>query len=82
MTAKAIKKGARLCYMDESLDEVVSPWDNCKKNEDFDIYDWKNEVQKLSKAQQLALFHSPLGAQADMEEESDSVDSEEYDNDQ
>ena len=61
VTTKAIKKGARLCYMDDSLDEAVSAWDNCKKNEDFEVYDWKVEVQKLSRAQQLALFHTVTG---------------------
>ena len=78
MTTKAIKKGARLCYMDDS----VSAWDNCEKNEDFEAYDWKEEVKKLSKSQQLALFHSPLGVETEMEEESDSIDSEAYENDQ
>ena len=29
VTSKAIKKGARLCYMDASLDEAVSAWDEC-----------------------------------------------------
>ena len=61
VTETAIKKGARLCYMDASLDESVSAWDHCRKTEDFDLYDWKQEVQKLSKNQQMALFHSPLG---------------------
>ena len=39
------------------------------------------EVQKLTKSDQLALFHSPLGVETEMEEESDSIDSEAYEND-
>ena len=63
MTETAIKKGARLCYMDASLDESVSAWDHCRKTEDLDLYDWKQEVQKLSRNQQMALFDSPLGVE-------------------
>ena len=39
VTVAAIKKGARLCHMDNSVDEAMSAWDNCKKPEDFDVYD-------------------------------------------
>ena len=79
VTISAIKKGARICYIDNSLDEAMSAWDNCKKPEDFDVYDWKEEVAKLSEAQRLALFHSPLGANAEKEDREDSVDSQVYD---
>ena len=81
MTEAAIKKGARLCYMDNSIDEPMSPWDHCKKPKDFEAFDWKEEVAKLSEAQRLALFHSPLGVEKEKEEEEDSVDSEVYDAD-
>ena len=37
-------------------------------------------IGKLSKAQQLALFHSPLGVDAEKEGEEDSVVSEIYEN--
>ena len=59
----------------------MSPWDHCKKPKDFEAFDWKEEVAKLSEAQHLALFHSPLGAETEKEEEEDSVDSEVYDAD-
>ena len=65
--------------MDNSIDEPMFPWDHCKKPKDFEVFDWKEEVAKLSEAQRLALFHSPLGAEK--EEEEDSVDSEVYDAD-
>ena len=65
--------------MGASLDESVSAWDHCRKTEDFDLYDWKQEVQKLSKNQQMALFHSPLGVEEEKEDEEDSVASEVYD---
>ena len=74
VTSKAIKKCTRLCHMDASLDETVSAWDDCKTKEA------KVEVGKLSKAQQLALFHSPLGLDAEKEGEEDSVVSEIYEN--
>ena len=80
VTSKAIKKGARLCYMDASLDETVCAWDECTTNEAFNAYDWKVEVGKLSKAQQLALFHSPLGVDEEKRDEEDSVASEIYEN--
>ena len=48
--------------------------------ETFDDDDWKVEVGKLSKAQQLALFHSLLGVDAEKEDEEDSVVSEIYEN--
>ena len=79
MTETAIKKGARLCYMHASLDESVSAWNNCRKTEDFDLYDWKQEVQKLSRNQQMPLFDSPLGVEEQKEDEEDSVASEVYD---
>ena len=81
VTETAIKKGARLCYMDNSVDEPMSSWDNCKNRKDFDAFDWKEEVAKLSDAQRLALFHSPLGVEAEKEYEEDSVDSQVYDAD-
>ena len=37
----AIKKGAWLCYMDASLDKLVSAWDHCEEDEDFEQYDRK-----------------------------------------
>ena len=49
--------------MDNSIDEPMSSWDHCKKAKDFKVFDWKEEVAKLSEAQRLALFHSPLGAE-------------------
>eukprot|EP00493_Phyllostaurus_siculus_P010316 UN10457 len=35
VTIGVIKKGARLCYIDSSVDEAISAWDNCKKPEDL-----------------------------------------------
>ena len=67
--------------MDNSIDEPMSAWDHCKKPEDFDAFDWKEEVAKLSETQRLALFHSPLGAEAEKEDEEDSVDSQVYEAD-
>ena len=81
VTEAAIKKGARLCYMDNSIDEPMSAWDHCKEPEDFDAFDWKEEVAKLSETQRLALFHSPLGAEAEKEDVKDSVDSQIYEAD-
>ena len=51
--------------MDASLDESVSAWNHCRKTEDFDLYDWKQEVQKLFNNQQMALFDGPLGVEAE-----------------
>ena len=31
VTISAIKKGARICYIDNSVDEAMSAWDNYKK---------------------------------------------------
>ena len=45
----------------------------------FDVYDWMEEVAKLSEAQRLAVFNSPLGAEVEKEDEEDSVDSQVYD---
>ena len=74
VTAKAIRKGASLCYMTSDLDENMSKWDHCEKDEHYDAYDWKKEVEELSEAQQRQLFHSPLGVVAgkqNLEEEDD-----------
>ena len=79
-TSKTIKKGARMCYMDASLDETVSAWDECTTNETFDTYDWKIGVGKLFKSQQLALFHSPLGVDEEKEDKEDLVASDIYEN--
>ena len=55
-------------------------WDDCKTKEAFDDCNRKVEVGKLSKAQQLALFHSPLGVDEEKRDEEDSVASEIYEN--
>ena len=39
VTISAIKIGAPICYIDNSVDEAMSAWDNCQKPEDFDLYD-------------------------------------------
>ena len=44
-------------------------------------FNWEEEVAKLSEAQRLALFHSPLGVEAEKEDEEDSVVSQVYDAD-
>ena len=49
VTTKAIKKGARLCYMDDSLDEIVSAWDNCEKNEDLRLMIGKRRCRNCPK---------------------------------
>ena len=38
VTAKAIRKGASLCYMTSDLDERVSKWDHCEKDDDYAAY--------------------------------------------
>ena len=76
VTAAAIRKGAGLCYMETSLDEDVARWDHCKADADYDAFDWKSEVAKLSKTAQENLYISPLGIEAEKDGESDSEDAE------
>ena len=64
-----IKKGAKLCYMSQDLDEAVKKWDSCKCDADFDAYDWKAEVSKLSEVQQRNLFVSPLAAEVESDDD-------------
>ena len=52
----AIVKGANLCYMGADLDDAVSAWDDCEKNEDYDAWDWKEEVKKFSEVQRRNLY--------------------------
>ena len=73
----AITKGANLCYMGEDLDEDMKEWDDCEKNEDYDTWDWKEEVQKLSETQRRNLYVSPLAWEIDSCDESDSEISDE-----
>ena len=65
VSTKAIKKGASLCYMTSDLDPKVSAWDHCECDDDYDAYDWKQEVAKLSEVEQSLLYHSPLGIEAE-----------------
>ena len=76
VTTAAIRKGANLCYMGTSLDADVSKWDHCEADEDYDAYDWKAEVEKLSETAQENLYVSPLGVKAEQDGESDSEDNE------
>ena len=69
VTEATILKGAKLCYMSQDLDESVKQWDSCKCDADYNIYDWKSEVSKLSEVQQRNLFVSPLAAEVDSEDE-------------
>ena len=74
----AIVKGANLCYMGADLDDAVSAWDDCEKNEDYDAWDWKEEVKKFEEMQRRNLYKSPLAWEIDSCDESDSeIDSDE-----
>ena len=69
VTEAWILKGAKLCYMSQDLDEAVKGWDSCTCDADYNAYDWKNEVSKLTEAQQRNLFVSPLATEIDSESE-------------
>ena len=69
VTGKPLLKGIELCYMGEDLDAAVSKWDNCKKKEDYDAYDWEQEVKALSETQRRNLFVSPLAWKIDSYDE-------------
>lgn len=71
-------KGTNPCYMGAHLDDVVSVRDDCEKNEDYDSWDWKEEVKKFSEVQRRNLYKSPFVWEIDSCEESDSeIDSDE-----
>ena len=72
----AIVKGANLCYMGADLDDAVSAWDDCEKNEDYDAYDQKEEVKSLSETERRNLFVSPLAWEITSCDEEDSEETE------
>ena len=76
VTEKALLKGIKLCYMGAYLDEKVSKWDRYKKNEDYDAYDWKEEVKSLSETERRNLFVSPLAWEITSCDEEDSEETE------
>ena len=69
VTEATVLKGTDLCYVSQDLYESVKQWDSCKCDADFDAYDWKNEVSKLSEVQQRNLFVNPLAAEVDSDDE-------------
>eukprot|EP00493_Phyllostaurus_siculus_P016069 UN16314 len=58
--------------MGEDLDDAMKEWDDCKCNEDYDAWDWKVEVAKISETQRRNLYVSPLAWEIDSSDETDS----------
>ena len=50
----------------------MSAWDDYTSESDFEDVDWEAEANKLSEVQKRNLYVSPLGQEAEEEEESDS----------